>query len=101
MTRTLSKDEIFDLMRHEQRRIIVHLLLKNPSEWDIERLVKLVTDQISESADETADGLKSRMTMSLIHHHLPRLADNNMISFDATKQTEAPGNHTEDLVPLV
>jgi len=97
----LSKDEAFDLMRDEQRRILVRLLLEASSEWDVEQLTEALLDQLSEPPNETKDEFRNRVLVTLMHEYLPRLADSGVITFNSTERTVVPVAPISDLAPLV
>ncbi|MCU4801549.1 helix-turn-helix domain-containing protein [Halobacteria archaeon HArc-gm2] len=68
-------DEVFDALAHRYRRAIIQRL-----EWGepatLDDLVTLITDR-----DDSAAA--SDVRTALVHNHLPRLAETDVITYDA------------------
>ncbi|SFR86448.1 hypothetical protein SAMN05216559_0221 [Halomicrobium zhouii] len=68
-------DEVFDALAHRYRRAIIEVM-----EWGepatLEDLVTLITD-----SDDSAAA--SDVRTALVHNHLPRLAEADVITYDA------------------
>lgn len=93
MTRhqTNSLDELFHLLSHShRRRILTRLNASNSQEKDEFELTELV------DGDEFDDE-----KFSLIHNHLPKLAEAGFINWDRERHTVTRGPRFYEIAPLI
>ena len=98
----LSKDDAYALLSTQSRRETVRLLLAEKREWSVDTLALEIAarthDMDVAAVDETT---QKRIAVALLHRDLPKLATKNVIEFDVETGTVGPGEHIDDLVPLV
>lgn len=75
-------DSVLDALSNRRRRTVVRELLAHPDETvDIETLGALVAER--ETGVEGTDGAKRQnVVVSLLHVHLPKLADARIAAYD-------------------
>ncbi len=84
-----SFDDIFDLLSVERRRYAIHYLSEVP---DGVATLDDLSEQVAAWETDTAvadvpDDFRRRVEASLHHTHLPRLADANVIDYDARSES--------------
>ncbi|MFD1515232.1 DUF7344 domain-containing protein [Halomarina rubra] len=97
---SLSKDTAYDLMRHGSRRAVVRLLGTHPVEWQLDALATEIVADASRDSSGVGDDRRRRVLVDLVHHHLPKLAEANVVEFDHGAGVVAPGRHLPTLLPL-
>ena len=100
-TEPLDLDDAFALLANAQRR---HLLyrLQDSSYATVESLAQTLAAVETETSvravpDETVD----RVAISLVHEHLPRLADAGVVEFDARSGDVVTADRFDALAPFV
>jgi len=98
----LSKDEAFDAVDAERRRVVISILLEDGATYTLEEMGEEVASRtdIPETEDDDTDPHERVMT-SLLHHHLPRLDEEGIVRFDEDARTVAPGATIDDVDSLV
>lgn len=75
-------DTVFELLSRPRCRYAMYYFLKN-QHTNAEKLSRQITAWEEEiSVQEVTEEKKRPVTMSLIHNHLPRLAEHDIIEFD-------------------
>lgn len=98
----LSTDEAYDLTSQELRRKSLGVLLDERDEWDVESLAREVAAREDDvPAEDVDEETHERVTVALVHRDLPKLADADVVVFDAEAETVAAGEHIADLEPFV
>ncbi|WP_254536726.1 DUF7344 domain-containing protein [Halomarina litorea] len=77
---TPDPDSLFDALRDDRRRVVVRALLER-GERSVEDLVNTVV------AHEGGDDTRRSVALSLVHRHLPRLADAGFVEYDGPTGT--------------
>lgn len=99
---TLSKDVAYDLVTERQRRVLIDVLLAGANERTVDELTDAVAarehDVGTSEIDETT---RKRVSVSLLHRHLPKLADAGVVDFEFDTETVVVKPALEDLKPLV
>lgn len=99
---TVPKETAFDLLTAEQRRAVVELLSETNREYAIDDLACQVAARVTDvSPDSVGAETQERIQIALLHHHLPRLADEGIAKLDVDAQTVTPGDHIDDLDSLL
>lgn len=83
---TLSLDEMLDLLANRQRRCLLEGLKEEADPTvSLDDAVSYVGNQIAEESEHqpTEEDVK----VQLRHHHLPRLAESNLVDFDPRSET--------------
>lgn len=81
------KDEFFAVLSHPSRRFVLSALQDHQAPVSIETLAMELADwhdqrPVSEPAGADGDDLK----LSLVHTHLPKIADAGLVDYDASRQ---------------
>lgn len=83
--------ELLDVLSHpHRRRILTRLEARNPRDEDEFDLEELTGDE----------GLDDE-TLSLVHNHLPKLADSGFIDWDRAEQVVTRGSRFHEIEPLI
>ncbi|MFD1514070.1 DUF7344 domain-containing protein [Halomarina rubra] len=101
---SISKAGAFDAVDSEYRRIIINLLLDAEAgdRIDLDTFAQDVATEIHTESTVNKEGdHTTKVEIALVHHHLPRLAQENVISFDPEAEWVGPGENIGDLDPLV
>jgi len=95
----LSKSEIFDLLRNQRRRFVLHYLKNNPDE-----AVALGTlaDQVAAweyeiPLEEVSSTQRKRVYTTLQQSHLPKMDEAGIVEFDQDRGTIAPRDVVKDI----
>lgn len=95
----LSKNVIFDLLRNQRRRFVVHYLMDNPDE---EVTLGQLADQVAAweyevSCEEVSSTQRKRVYTTLQQSHLPKMDDAGIVRFDQDRGTITPRAVVGDL----
>lgn len=93
----LSADAVFDLLSHRRRRLVVEHLSDGESETGLRELAGAID---SEEMDDESAAPTDRIALTLHHVHLPRLADADLVDYDAETNTVTP-TRIQELTPFV
>jgi hypothetical protein len=86
-TENLSKEQVVGLLRHKQRReIITYFDQKTTDCVSRDDLVEYLVSSNSKRGATSAEH-RERVTIGLLHNHLPRLADAGMLEYDQRSET--------------
>ncbi len=99
---TLTKDVAYSLVAEHQRRFLITILLSGDDEWRVDELAtELAAREHDLSPADVDTATQKRVAVSLLHRHLPRLADAGAVEFDLTTETVTTTPILEELAPLV
>lgn len=79
----LSPTKIFDLLRDDRRRYILHYLFRHPGVVSLNDLA----DQITRWEEKLSYDCYERILTSLYHIHFPKLANAGLIQYDTEQET--------------
>ncbi|WP_227376310.1 DUF7344 domain-containing protein [Haladaptatus halobius] len=82
----LTPTEIFDLLRDDRRRYILHTLTKRTDAVDLNALATAIV-QWEQKMDIRMDNHYERVVTDLAHHHLPRLLDAEILVYQHEQET--------------
>ncbi|WP_458190889.1 DUF7344 domain-containing protein [Haladaptatus sp. NG-WS-4] len=86
-TENLSKEQVVGLLRHKQRRAIIRYFNQKTTDCtSLDDLVEYIVSSDSKS-EATSVGHNERITIELLHNHLPRLADAGVLEYDQRSET--------------
>lgn len=98
----LSRDTIFDLLSSRRRRFVLEYLR---GENGSEDLADIATSMAASEADTTPEELESherkRAYVSLYQTHIPRLADEGVITYDADTGHIALAKSADQVLPYL
>ena len=97
----VDTDAVYELMAHERRRHLLYLLCETDVAT-VERLSRTLAAHEEETAPRAvSDAAIDRVGISLVHDHLPRLADHGLCEFDARSGDVVPVDSLETLRPTL
>lgn len=80
-------DEVYGALSNERRRRVLSELTHDSVPIDVNTLARRVAVQESSHPPGTVpDGAIRKVQISLFHHHLPKLADVGLITYDADER---------------
>lgn len=83
---TLSKDEIFHVLRNRRRRYALHYLKRHPETAEIGELADHVTAwENGKSVEAITSQERKRVYNSLQQTHLPELSDTGLVEYEAAR----------------
>jgi hypothetical protein len=86
-TENLSKEQVVSLLGHKERRaIITYFDQKTTNCANFDDLIEYLVSSDLESEATSAEHRK-RITIGLLHNHLPRLADAGVLEYDQRSET--------------
>lgn len=89
-TQTDTLGELLAVLSHPHRReILARLNDRNPRDEDEFELERLVDDELDDE------------TISLVHNHLPKLADAGFIDWDQERHVVTRGPRFHEIAPLL
>lgn len=82
-TADLSLDSIYGILSESRRRYVLYYFLDNDNA-NIESIALQITAREQDVAiDTVSEAAKQRVLTSLVHQHLPKLADYGIVEYDA------------------
>lgn len=97
----LELDHVYEALAHSRRRYLCYTLLED-TEWSLDELSRKVAayeNDVSEGS--VAPDQHERVYVSLYHAHVPKLADDGVITFDeSTEKITAAENAQQVLAAL-
>lgn len=76
-------DGAYDLLANSRRRYLLQFLRENGEEATIETLAtELAAWERDESVEDVDDTARKRARIALVHKHLPKLADHDVVAYD-------------------
>jgi hypothetical protein len=95
----LSKSDIFDLLRNQRRRFVLHYLKNHPDE---EVTIGTLADQVAAweygtSCEEVTSTQRKRVYTTLQQSHLPKMDDAGIVDFDSDRGTVTPKEVVADI----
>lgn len=98
----LSKAEALALAAKARRRIAIRVIVDTSNEVTADRLAREVAAREHGTSPEAIDEEPHEgIHLALLHQDLPKLAAEEVVRFDFTEETVAPGEHIDDLAPLL
>lgn len=100
---SLSRDEAFEYVASERRRILVQVLLENDGEQAVDDIAEEVArrQSIDDTGGESHDGHYEELRIALLHHDLPKLDEGDVVEYDYDEETVTPQDAIEDLEQFV
>lgn len=98
----LSKSRAFELVKDERRRHVVRLVRTADHTYNLDDLAIDVAAKLNGGApDDVATGTKQKLAVTLLHHDLPQLDEQDIVDVDTAARTVDSGENIGDLSPLV
>lgn len=94
----LELNHVYEALGHPRRRYLCYTLLEDP-EWSLTDLAtKVAAWENDIPVDAVTAHQRDRVYVSLYHAHVPKLADEGVITFDGTTETIAAAEHAEQVL---
>lgn len=93
-------DVIYRLLGEPQRRYLLYQL-QNTGQGNVEALATHIATVDPDATDAELPEAKQRVYLSLVHNHLPRLADHGVLEYDLRSGDVVLADGFEDLEPLL
>lgn len=91
----LELDHVYEALGHPRRRYLCYTLLEE-TEWSLADLAtKIVSWENDIPEQEVTENQQERVYVSLYHSHVPKLADEGVITFDDVDETVTPAENAE------
>jgi len=88
-TSVLERDHVYESLAHVHRRYLCYLLCGR-SELPIDEAVTAIAEWEADDGAEMATSSRDRIRLALLHSHIPKLREHDVVDFD---------HHSETLVP--
>ena len=94
-------DDVFGLLSESRRRYLLYHFLEN--DWaNVENLSRRIAAWEGDTAVRAVDeDDREKVAVSLVHNHLPRLADHDVVEYDSRSGDVVTANGFEELRPFV
>ncbi|WP_336364749.1 DUF7344 domain-containing protein [Halalkalicoccus salilacus] len=94
-----QQDELFDILSHSHRRFVLQYLQTADTPLPVNDLAAELVAWKNQlfSADQLVEGNAALVEISLVHSHLPKMAETGFIRYDRTRQTVTLGDRTEEV----
>ncbi|WP_254272198.1 DUF7344 domain-containing protein [Haloarcula marina] len=94
----LSLDYVYDALGHPRRRYLCYTLLED-TEWTLEELAtKVAAWERDVPEQEVPPTSYEKAYASLYHAHVPKLVDDDIVTFEECTETIRPGPHAEQVL---
>ena len=92
------QDELFDVLSHSRRRFLLAFLQNAETPVSVEELTtELVTWEAQQPVPDRSGAERDASEISLVHNHLPKMAEAGLIRYDYTRRTVALGDRTDEV----
>lgn len=97
----LELDHIYEALAHPRRRYLCYTLLED-TEWSLTELATKVTAWENNSPEHAVTPeQRNRVYVALYHAHVPKLADEGVISFDEATERIVAAEHAEQVLSVL
>lgn len=90
-------DELFAVLSNARRRLVLRTLQLAGREMSVSELTSDVVSWEADMADTEPDDVRDAVEISLVHTHLPKMADAGLVSYDPAAGTVALTDRTHEL----
>lgn len=99
---SLSLDEIFATLQHERRRRVISRLQTAENPISLTDFAdELAAEETETSTDDVSEAEMTRVSTSLYHVHLPKLADAGIVEYDWDEDTITLAENVEQVEPYL
>jgi predicted transcriptional regulator len=92
------KDELFDVLSDQRRRVLLYSLQTSQMPVSVGELAtKLATWEATRSLSDRSSDDRTTVETSLVHTHLPKMAEAELIEYDETERRVTLANRTDEL----
>jgi hypothetical protein len=94
----LSKGDIFDILRNQRRRFVLHYLLHCDTSGDLgEIATQIAAWEADTGVEEVSSKQRKCVYTTLQQSHLPKMDNADVVDYDANRGTVQRTEHTEKL----
>ena len=99
---TSAFDSVLDLCQHQHRRIVLALLAAEQRSLTLNDLTQTVLKYNHQaSPTEVSEDVLTEIRVSLHHVHLPKLASNELVTYDPDQRLVEPTEQFEQVQPTL
>lgn len=85
-------DAVFACLAHQRRRLLIECLSENPGPIVVEEVVRYISERDDVSTTDTlSNETPAELTITLLHSHLPKMADAGVIEVEHETNTIREG----------
>ncbi|MCU4743941.1 hypothetical protein OB955_17100 [Halobacteria archaeon AArc-m2/3/4] len=99
--RTLDLDTVQSLLGQSQRRYLLYHLMENDCGNVEELSLQIAAWEHDESVETVDEDAREQVVISLVHNHLPRLADYDVVEYDLRSGDIVLTDRFDELEPFV
>ncbi|MDS0473533.1 hypothetical protein [Natrinema sp. 1APR25-10V2] len=93
-----QQDKLFDVLSNQRRRVLLHSLQASQLPVSVGKLAtKLATWEAQQPLSDRSGDDRTTIEMTLVHNHLPKMAEAELITYDNTEQRVALANQTDNV----
>ena len=92
------QDELFDVLSHSRRRFTLQHLQTAETPLPVGELARELQSWENDQTVSPGGGTgQDTIEISLLHSHLPKMAEAGLVSYDATQQMVTLGDRTDEV----
>lgn len=99
--RPATIDRLYDLLSESRRRYLLYLLSASGRQSVDELARRLVARERTGSTSAGSESKRQRVVTALVHNHLPRLAEHDVVDYHADRKTVEPGDAFDEIEPFL
>lgn len=84
-------DALFACLSDSRRRRLIRILAKETTPVEFERAVQQIRERKKNTFDEDGDASQQEIPISLVHKHLPKMAEAGIVAVDFQSETLQEG----------
>ncbi|WP_148225339.1 DUF7344 domain-containing protein [Haloterrigena turkmenica] len=93
-----QQDKLFDVLSNQRRRVLLYSLQASQMPVSVGELAtKLATWEAQQPLSDRSGDDRTTIEISLVHNHLPKMAEAALIKYDDTERSVALANQTDEL----
>ncbi|MDG5760323.1 helix-turn-helix domain-containing protein [Natronococcus sp. A-GB1] len=94
----LEMDTQFLVLSHPRRRYLLYTLAEQP-QWSLRELATKIAAWEGDISEETVTAdERDKVHVSLMHAHVPKLVDHDVIAFDRESEIISKGEHADQIL---
>ncbi|WP_123538265.1 DUF7344 domain-containing protein [Halosimplex salinum] len=92
------RDELFEVLTDPYRRVMLHSLQRTESPVTVAELAAdVVAWSDQRQGTDRSDIERSTVEVSLVHKHLPMMADSGVVRYDEDRKTVTPSDRADEV----
>lgn len=93
-----QRDELFDVLSNQRRRVLLYSLQAAELPISVDELTtELVAWEARQSVPDRSCDDRDAIEISLLHNHLPKMAEAGLVKYDDTERRVLFANQTDEL----